>query len=104
MSYPFSSYNFPSDHPTRSYQSGQVNVTSTTTPTLIVSVTGNQSGVLISTTTDIYIGGSTVSSSTGYKLSAGTSATLPSNGGVTNQLYAVASSTASLVNYLYPSR
>lgn len=99
MSYPFPAYNFPSDHPAGSYQSGQVAVT--TTPKLIVAATANQSGVLISTTAQIYLGGPNVSSSNGLLLNAGT-LTVPANGGVINDLYAVAATSAT-VSYLYPS-
>lgn len=99
MSYPFSSYNFTSDHPAGAYQSGQVSVS--TTPKLICTPTANQSGVVISTSAQIYLGGPTVSSTTGLSLASGT-LTIPTNGGVINDLYAVAATTAT-VSYLYPS-
>lgn len=99
MNYPFPAYKFAADHPSGSYQSGQVSVG--TTPKLIVAASDNQSGVLISTSAQIYLGGPNVSSSTGFGLTSG-SLTIPSNGGVLNSLYAVAATSAT-VSYLYPS-
>lgn len=99
MSYPFPAYSFPADHDTGFYQSGQLSVG--TTPKLIVAATANQSGVLISTTAQIYLGGPNVSSTNGFGLASG-SLTVPTNGGVINDLYAVAASSAT-VSYLYPS-
>lgn len=92
-------YDFPSDRETGSYQSGQVSVS--TTPKLIVAATANQSGVFISTSAQIYLGGPNVSSTNGFGLASGP-LLIPTNGGVINDLYAVAA-TAATVSYLYPS-
>ena len=100
MSYPF--YSFPADHKTGSYVSGQVSVG--TTATLICAPTANQSGVLINNTgATVYLGGPNVTTGTGFPVPTGTTDyTVPTNGGVINQLYGITSSGTTVVSYLYP--
>lgn len=99
MSTPF--YDFPSDNPSVPFASGQVSVG--TTATLVCTVEGNQSGVLISTSDDCFIGGITVTADTGYALAAATPITVPTNAGVNNQLYAVVSTGTATVSFLHPA-
>lgn len=102
MSYPFPAYNFPADHDTGFYQSGQVSVG--TTPTLICASTGNQSGVVINNGAGaiVYLGGPNVTITTGFPIAVSSTATIPTNGGVINKLYGVTSSGTSTVSYLSP--
>ena len=98
MSTPF--YSFASDNPVVPFASGQVSVS--TTATLIGTFEGNQSGVLVSTTESIYLGGPNVTAGTGFPITSdATPITVPTNAGVNCELYAIADSTTATVSYLH---
>ena len=96
-------YAFPSDSPATLYQSGQVSVT--TTATLICTIEGNESGVLISNGSGatVYLGGSAVTTSTGLPLAASTTITVPTYGGAKVSLYGIVASTGTTVSFLHPT-
>lgn len=93
-------YNIPSDNPVVPFKSGQVSVG--TTATLIGTFEGNQSGLLISSSAACFVGGSGVTTSTGFPVAATTPVLVPTNGGVNGQLYAVVSTGTATVSYLHP--
>jgi hypothetical protein len=76
-----------------------------TTATLIGTFEGTQTGVLISNPAGqtVYLGGSGVTTSTGFPVAASTVLTVPTNGGVGCQLYGVVTSSTATVSYLHPT-
>lgn len=94
-------YAFPSDNPAVPFSSGQVSVG--TTATLIGTFEGNQSGVLISSSAACFIGGSGVTTTTGFPVPITTPVLVPTNGGVNSQLYAVVASSTATVSFIHPA-
>jgi hypothetical protein len=97
-------YNIPSDSPSTGYQAGQVPIL--TTATLICTVEGNESGVLVtnpSAGTTVFLGGSTVTAATGFALASGTTVTVPTYGGAKISLYGIAAATGNTVSFLHPT-
>ena len=93
----------PSSAPQTNYQSGQVAVT--TTPTLIATIEGNQNGTLVGNGTGatVFLGGPTVSTTTGFPLAVSTNVVIPAYGGARLSLYGVVASTGTTVSFLHPT-
>ena len=91
----------PSDEPATNYQSGQVTVG--TSATLIGAFEGNESGVLIANGAAIvYLGGPTVTTTTGLPVQINSTVTAPTYGGAKVSLYAISAS-SSVVSFLHPT-
>jgi hypothetical protein len=99
-------FNFPSDSPATSYQQGTVTIG--TSPTLICTVEGNNTGVLVQNSSGaiVFLGGSNVSASganAGYQLAISGSVTVPTYGGAACSLYGIVASTGSAITFLHPT-
>jgi hypothetical protein len=74
------------------------------TTAVLLATVENAHGVLVQNNSGssqvIYLGGPSVTSSTGFKLAAGSSQLVPSMGGTQCQVYAIASATGATVNCL----
>lgn len=96
-------YSFPSDSPSANYQSGQVAIT--TSATLICTLEGNESGIAINNGTGatVFLGGPTVTTTTGFPLAASTNIIIPTYGGAKESLYGIVASTGSTISFLHPT-
>jgi hypothetical protein len=92
-----------SDEPATNYQSNQVAIL--TTPTLICTVEGNESGVLVNNAgaAAVFLGGPAVTTTTGLSVGAGATVTVPTYGGAKVSLYGIAAATGNTVSFLHPT-
>jgi hypothetical protein len=92
-------FNFPSDKPATTYQSGTVTVG--TSATLLCTPTGSH-GVLISASVACFIGGSGVTAANGLPIPATTLVTVPTLDDARCALYAVSASSSN-VSFCFPT-
>ena len=91
----------PSDEPATNYQSGQVTVGASAT--LVCTVEGNESGVVINNgAAVVFLGGPAVTVSTGLPVAINSTVVVPTYGGAKVSLYAI-SATSSVVSFLHPT-
>ena len=93
----------PGDDPATNYQSGQVAIT--TTATLICTIEGNESGVLLSNTSGapVFLGGPGVTTANGFQMPISTTLLVPTYGGAKVSLYGIVASTGSTISFLHPT-
>jgi hypothetical protein len=79
-------------------------ITVTTVAALLVTVSQENDGVLLTNTgsNPVFVGNDTVSATNGFKIAAGATQSIPSLGGITHDLWAVATGGTSTVSYIQP--
>jgi hypothetical protein len=85
------------------FQTGQVSVG--TTATLIVDVgqgVPDNDGVIVSASAACFVGGPSVTPTTGFALAASTPVRIPTTGAASEPLYGITSSGTALVSYIFP--
>jgi hypothetical protein len=83
-------------------QTGQVSVGTTATLVATVGAVPDSDGVLISSSAAAFVGGSGVTTSTGFPVAANTPVLVPTTGAETVAVYAIVSSGTATVSYIFP--
>lgn len=83
-------------------QSGQVSVGTTATLVCSVGSVPDSDGVLINSSAAAFIGGSAVTTGTGFPVAANTPTLVPTTGAEPVSVYAIVSSGTATVSYCYP--
>lgn len=84
------------------FKNGQVSVGTTATLVCTVGSVPENDGVLINSSAAAFIGGSGVTTSTGFPVAANTPVLVPTTGAEPLALYAVVSSSTATVSYIFP--
>jgi hypothetical protein len=85
------------------FKSAQTSVGTTATLVANLSTTPDNDGVLVSSSAAAFIGGSGVTTTTGFPIAANTPVLVPTTGAEALSLYAVVSSGTATVSTLFPS-
>lgn len=85
------------------YTSAQTSVGTTATLVATIGSAPDTDGVLVSSSAAAFIGGSGVTTTTGFPIAANTPVLVPTTGAEPLSLYAVVASSTATVSVLYPS-
>lgn len=85
------------------YHSAQTSVGTTATLVASIGSVPDNSGVLVQSSAAAFIGGSGVTTTTGFPIAANTPVLVPTTGAESLSLYAVVASSTATVSVLFPS-